>query len=181
MCIWGLFSSSPCLLFTNFFRTSSASRYYAHKGRVSTGWHLVNFHKPSLTHCLSLKMVGKWDESSICPWYRDEIRGDPAVWAFTVGFGVHVFNFACAHTHTFILFPTLKCCFGQNMWLQHLEATPALGMGASHETRAPSPWWGAGLLQEMPRARVGIFSCREKVIRTLNKPLQPLHSQTLVG
>ena len=34
--VFGVYSP-PCLLLTNFFRTSSASRYYAHKGRVSTG------------------------------------------------------------------------------------------------------------------------------------------------
>lgn len=59
------------------------------------------------------------------------------------------------------------------MWLQHLEATPALGMGASPGMRAPSPWRGACLLQEMPRARVGIFSCREKAILTLNNHSSP--------
>ena len=117
-------------------------------------------------------MVGKWDESSVWPWHRDEIRGNPAVWTLTVSFGVHVFNFAHAHTHAFVLLPTLRCCLVR--LCDFSIRRPHLLWGRGQVLRWELPLCrGAGLLQDMPRARAGIFSCRENAILTLNHHSSP--------
>lgn len=67
-------------------------------------------------------MMGKWDESSVCPWHRDKVRGDPTLTFHCQFWGVLV-QYARAHMHTVIGFPPIEMLRTYVAWSDYVTLT----------------------------------------------------------